>query len=420
VAKGRLSESASLRVIETEKPVIMEQQLNKGLPNEKYVIIRATPIFGRNGKIKYIINYLWDITEKNNLMLQLDRVIGEREKYVIELAQLREANLKDREIVTRSKEMHDVMNRALRVAGTDFSVLLTGESGTGKELLARFIHKNSLRSEKTFLSVNCGAFPENLLESELFGYEKGSFSGARSEGKKGIFEYADEGTLFLDEVGDMSSMLQVKLLRVLQEGEVLRVGSTKPKYVDVRIIAATNTDLETQVQKGAFRKDLYYRLNVVPVKVPPLRNRREDIPVLVKHFTDKVNAKYNMRREFSAGAVDAIMQLDFPGNVRELENMTERIALFAESDIVRASDVRANTNASNGSFDATARIGDPAGEGSGHANEHSLYDLLDAYEKKLLLDCLHVCRTTTSMAEQLGVDQSTVSRKLRKHGISVR
>ena len=243
------------------------------------------------------------------------------------------------QIVGRSFALRQVLDRVEKVAPTDARVLITGENGTGKELVARAIHRLSPRADKSFIELNCAAIPSELIESELFGHMKGSFTGAH-EDRAGKFELADGGTLFLDEIGDMSLQAQAKVLRALQEGIVTRVGGAKPITVDVRVLAATNKDLEEEIKGGRFREDLYYRLNVIPLHVPPLRERREDIAMLVRHFVESNAREANMRpRPFTDDAVERLQRMDWPGNVRELRNTVERLLILAGGSAVAGDDV---------------------------------------------------------------------------------
>ncbi len=243
------------------------------------------------------------------------------------------------EIVGSSFQIRQVLERVERVGPTDARVLITGENGTGKELVARAIHRLSSRSERPFVEVNCAAIPSELIESELFGHTKGSFTGAVAD-RAGKFEQAHGGTLFLDEVGDMSLAAQAKVLRALEQGVVTRVGSSTPIRVDVRTVAATNKDLEEEIRAGRFREDLYYRLNVVPIDVPPLRERREDIPMLVKHFVDLLERRDGVTpRDISRGAIEKLQALDWPGNVRELRNTVERLLILSRGALIQADDV---------------------------------------------------------------------------------
>src|ERR1700688_3522596 len=264
----------------------------------------------------------------------------------LEVRKLRDENRELREalgqryqfenIIGHSAGMQEIFATIMRVAPTRATVLLAGESGVGKDMIARAIHQHSPRKDRPFVKINCTAIPENLMESELFGYEKGAFTGANIS-KPGKFEAADTGTVFLDEIGDVPAVIQVKLLRVLQEREFERLGSNKTMHTDVRVIAATNVDLRAALEQGTFREDLYYRLNVVPLNIPPLRERKEDIPYLVEHFAKKFNG------EISEGALERLMSYHWPGNVRELENVVERSILLAQGPRVEAADIRIDT-----------------------------------------------------------------------------
>ncbi|OYV63005.1 MAG: Fis family transcriptional regulator, partial [Gemmatimonadetes bacterium 21-71-4] len=280
-----------------------------------------------------------------------------------ENAQLRQRIESRYEIVGRSRAIRAVIDQLEKVAGTPARVLITGENGTGKELVARAIHQRSARALKPFVEVNCAAIPGELIESELFGHLKGSFTGATSD-RAGKFEQANGGTLFLDEVGDMSLAAQAKVLRVLQDGVITRIGGAKPVSVDVRVLAATNKNLDDEIAAGRFREDLFYRLHVVPILVPPLRERREDIPLLVAHFVDVLTQREGVPpRTISADAVDRLASRDWPGNVRELRNTIERLLILASGPQVGADDVD--------------RLAGPAGGGGGGGGGDGLGALAD-------------------------------------------
>jgi two-component system nitrogen regulation response regulator NtrX len=284
----------------------------------------------------------YDILEKpldTDRVLVLLRNAFETRHLSEENARLRETIESRYEIVGRSFGIRALIDRIDKVAATPARVLITGENGTGKELVARAIHRGSSRTKKPFVEVNCAAIPSELIESELFGHMKGSFTGAVSD-RAGKFEQADGGTLFLDEIGDMSPSAQAKVLRVLQDGVVTRIGGSKPVQVDVRVLAATNKELESEIKEGRFREDLYYRLNVVPITVPPLRERREDIPLLVVHFLQQFAARDGLpARGVSEEALKRLSELEWPGNVRELRNTVERLVILASAATIQAADV---------------------------------------------------------------------------------
>jgi DNA-binding NtrC family response regulator len=311
-----------------------------------------------------------------------------------------------------SRPIQEVFELIEKVADTDSTVLITGESGTGKELIAKAIHYNSYRRDNPMVVINCGAIPEELLESELFGHEKGAFTGAHKS-RVGRFELANEGTIFLDEIGDMSPNLQVKLLRVLQEQKFERVGSTRTIKVDIRIIAATNKNLINAVNKGTFREDLYYRLNVIPIKVPLLRHRKSDIPLLVDFFLRKFNKeKRKYVKGFSPEAMDALLEYDWRGNVRELENLVERVVILANGDQIELEDIPESIKGRAGtdeSFEAT--IPHKGGIPFDHAVEE--------YEKKLILQALSETNwVTTKAAKLLNMNRTTLIEKMKKKKLS--
>jgi two-component system NtrC family response regulator len=312
-----------------------------------------------------------------------------------------------RNIVGKSKPMQKVYDLIAKVAQSKASVLITGPSGTGKELIAKAIHYESLRKDRPFISVNCGALAETLLESELFGHEKGAFTGAVSM-KKGRFELADGGTLFLDEIGDMSPPLQVKLLRVLQEMEFERVGGTKTIKVDVRVLSASNRNLKDDVAGGVFREDLFYRLNVIHIEVPPLRERMEDVRLLVSHFIDKYGT--GIKIELTPQAWEALYTHSWPGNVRELENVIERAVVLNSEGLIDLKDLPAEFTKAKGDLDVDRFI----------PPEAPLQSTLEEIEEKLIRRALKQSGNVQShAAEQLGITKSLIQHKMKKYNISV-
>ncbi|MCG8336932.1 MAG: sigma-54 dependent transcriptional regulator [Proteobacteria bacterium] len=286
----------------------------------------------KNGAADYILKPF----DMDDLNIRAERLL-KQQKIKIKCAELEE-RFKSSRIVGSSIQMKEVHELISTVAPTDSTVLITGESGTGKELVANAIHKNSLRSEGPYIRINCAAIPENLIESELFGHEKGAFTGAEVR-KTGKFELADRGTILLDEIGDMPMALQAKLLRVLQEYEIEPVGGNRPIQVDVRIISSTAKDLSQSVKEGSFREDLFYRLKVIPIELPPLRDHKDDIPELCDHFLREFGRLNGMKRKLAEDAVDALMQYNFPGNIRELKNIVERISVLSKNPLISLSEL---------------------------------------------------------------------------------
>ncbi|MBI5191834.1 MAG: nif-specific transcriptional activator NifA [Nitrospirae bacterium] len=312
-------------------------------------------------------------------------------------------------IVFQSDKMREVLDSAWRVSQSKATVLIRGESGTGKELIARAIHYHSKRCDKPFISINCAAIPYTLIESELFGHEKGAFTGA-IQTKKGRFELADTGTLFLDEIGDIPISTQVKLLRVLQEKKFERVGGSKSIIVDVRIITATNKDLEEAVRRSEFREDLYYRLNVVPIRIPALRDRKEDIPPLVGHFLQIYNEENSREVKISNEALDTLLMYDWPGNVRELENCVERMIVMSKNEIIMAEDIPVNIGINSTSNKSV--------ENTGAGNIKTLDRTVEEMEKEKILDALKRCGyVQAKAARQLGITSRQIGYKMKKYGI---
>lgn len=341
--------------------------------------------------------------------------------------QLRSALETRHQVVGDATGLKRVMDQVRKAAPTNATVLILGESGAGKELIARAIHRNSLRAKERFVQVNCAAIPEELIESELFGHERGAFTGA-TEKQTGKFEQADRGTIFLDEVGDMSPKTQAKVLRVLQEGEVERLGSARTIKVDVRVIAATNKNLEQEIAEGRFREDLYFRLSVIPIHAPPLRERLDDIPALVAHFSAQFSRENNRRpARFSAQALDALKQARWRGNVRELKNVVERLLIMSERDVIEGADVRAVVRPADGSEPRPAASS--AGAGGGGASDvapevaapsaATLREFKETTERAWLVDKLrenawNISRT----AEVIDTPRSNLYKKLEQYRIS--
>ena len=328
---GIISQSGTLLAIAQRQPVTLEQTFRTG----KRALITSTPDFDGSGEIVMVVTNVRDMTEYYDLQEKY-RQTAERYRSELELAR---QQFTGSDLIAADPNTLAVLSQVDRVAALDTTVLLTGETGVGKEKFAQYIYKNSARRQERFLPVNCGAIPPTLMESELFGYEQGAFTGASRHGKMGIFELADHGTIFLDEVGELPLDMQVKLLRVLQEGQIQRVGGSAPISVDVRVVAATNRDLADMVRSKAFREDLFYRLNVVPITIPPLRERPGDILPFLHRFLEELNKKYGFHKRFSTSAIQAMEAYPWPGNVREMKNVIERVVILSDSNLIVASDL---------------------------------------------------------------------------------
>lgn len=399
---GYVDESSVLRVLETKAECRMIQKLADG----SSIYLTAVPYY-KNGEIELVVCTERDVTETKTLENLLEESKKLSEKQAKELAYLREKNKRRKsEIIAESREMKETLRAAGRIAQLDTTVLISGESGVGKEVVADYIFKTGSRSDKPFVKINCAAFPDNLLESELFGYEKGAFTGADVRGKPGIFEIANEGTLFLDEIAEIPLKLQAKLLRVLQEKEFMRIGGKESIKVNVRIVAATNMDLRMAVENGTFREDLYYRLNVVPIEIPPLRERKEDIRALAEHFVQVFSEEYNIRKHISAEAMSELMRAPWHGNIRELRNMIERLMVSYDGEQITAGQVRRLLFSGGGTKASSVAEGGV-----------SLRTLMDEYERDLLTRYLEKYSTAAEVARKLQVDKSTIGRKLKKYNL---
>ncbi|MFR4799017.1 MAG: sigma-54 interaction domain-containing protein, partial [Lentihominibacter sp.] len=400
---GYITESAVMKTIGSHREECIVEELGAG----GHCMTTSVPLFWK-GSIDLIICVERNISEVERLKTLLGQQVEKKNKLQKEL--LRFKNQKDDlsgQFITKNINMLHIRELAENIGKIDVTVMIMGESGTGKEVIADLIHKNSSRAEAPFVKVNCAAIPETLIESEFFGYEGGAFTGAGKGGKMGLFELADGGTLFLDEVGELSVQMQSKLLRVIQDKEVRRVGGEKSVHIDIRIIAATNRDLKREVEEGRFRNDLYYRLFVVPVNIPSLRERKEDIELLARHFLDIFNSEYNLRKTISDDAVKVMESYNWPGNVRELRNVVERLSVSTARSEISAIQVEFCLN------NKAPAVSDYIG------TESDLYleDIVSRYEKQVISKILEECGTITATARMLHVDKSTISRKIKKYGL---
>ncbi len=366
--------SASLIVLKTKKPAVTTFTTR----TNRKLLSHGKPIFDEDNNIKLVINTVYDISTFNKYLEHTNNNISQIS-----------------EIVAHSAEMSKIVELSLKISRIDSNVLITGESGTGKEVIAKLIYSVSPRKDKPFVKVNCAAIPENLIETELFGYEGGAFTGASNKGKKGFFEVANTGTLFLDEIGELPLNVQAKLLQAIQDKQFTKVGSPQIIKVDVRIIAATNRNLKEMIDQKLFREDLYYRLNVIEIEIPPLRERKDDIEPLTKYILDKVNNKLNVSKPISEDLIKFFKILPWKGNVRELENTIEKLVIFSSEDTISKKDYFAI-----------------------FGKDYSNLKILQDCDKERLIAILPTCKTIQDIANKLGVSRSTVIRRLKKYNLT--
>lgn len=388
-------------VLKTGKEEIAEfQEINgKTMIATRIPIIRNGKILGAYGRVLFK-----DFQEVYSLYGKMCRMEEKLSMYERKYGDINAAKYDIQSIIGKSKSIIKMKENLMKIAPGNSNVLITGESGTGKELVAHAVHSASKRRDEQLICVNCAAIPSQLMESELFGYEEGAFTGARKKGKQGLFQAAHRGTLFLDEIGDLPINMQVKILRAIQEGEIRKVGASVGKKIDVRIVAATNKNLDEMVEQGEFRKDLFYRLNVVNIDIPPIRQRKEDIPVLVKFFVKKLSEQHGMPiNKISSGAMEYLKQYDWPGNIRELENTLERASNFVGDDgIIRPKHLQKK--------ELTTSL-----------KNRTLKEIMEETERGGLINALIKCdRCKTKAARSLGISRTTLYEKLEKYQIDMR
>ena len=405
VADQVFDHSVTLEVLKKKKPITLMQQVG----GQKQVIVTGTPVFSDDGEISVVVTNVRDISELNELKVQLDEVRKMSSFFYQSLQEYHEIDHAMQDLVVKSQAMIQVIHKAIKVAKVEASVLITGESGVGKSMLAKLIHKMSPRKEQPFVKINCGAIPPSLMESELFGYNKGAFTGALSSGKVGLIEAAHKGTVFFDEIAELKPEMQVKLLEVMEDKQFKRIGSTTTTSVDVHIIAATNRNLGEQMQKGLFREDLYYRLNVVPITIPPLRERRDDIAALTETILEKLNHTLHLSKTIDPVAVELLRQYNYPGNVRELINAIERMIILSEKNTLVPADlpteIRTNTTLHSNSV---------------IAEQTPLKEALENYEAKLLQTVLDKSDNINQAARLLKIHPTTLWRKMTKFNLTAR
>lgn len=399
-----IDRSAALETSRTGKPATLLQ--NK--EGRKLMSI-ATPVFNEASELERIVVSERDITEIDRLHREIEEQEAKADEFRHQILEQQQAELEARRVIARSPAMVRALGQAVRVSAADSTVLILGESGVGKGLIADMIHQHSGRRNSPLIKINCGAIPESLIEAELFGYEKGAFTGAQTKGKPGHFELADGGLLFLDEIAELPLASQVKLLRFLEDGQIVRLGATSGRTVDVRVLAATHRDLDEMVAQGRFRHDLFYRLNVIPISVPPLRERRECLVPLLRHYIEHFSASVGRPKRLTRAALDVLTHHSYPGNVRELMNLCERLVVMTDTEMIGLPDLPAELTVGS-EEEALQRLQWSA--------DQTLPQVLEEVEKKLLREARERFGNQTEMAEALGVNQSTIARKMRKHGLS--
>lgn len=380
--------SATLEVIEKKRPIELVQTTKSG----EYLHVRTRPVFDDEGNLRRVISYSRDLTELYQLRQKVEEMDNQLKTYKKELRE----TYGHGGLIFKSLAMQKIVDTIKKVSVVDSTVLVLGETGVGKSRLVRHLHEVSHRKHESFYEINCAALPTNLIESELFGYSGGSFTGANREGKKGLLESAHKGTLFLDEIGEMPLEIQAKLLQVLQEKTFRPIGGRELKKVDVRIVAATNRDLSEMVKQGTFRKDLYYRLNVIPIAIPPLRERTEDILPLIYHYLQHFNKKYGRDVKLAPSTLQMFVGYPWEGNNREIENVIERIVITVD-DVVTVEDLPLSMQ-------------EAAVEQSGQ----SLYKMLEEVERNIILKAYKTYGSSYKVAEFLQISQSAATRKIKK------
>ncbi|HSN93345.1 MAG TPA: sigma 54-interacting transcriptional regulator [Anaeromyxobacteraceae bacterium] len=405
VAEGLVERSVTLEVIRTGKAMNM-LQTRRG----RKLVVTGTPVRDGAGKLIRVVVNERDVTEIDSLQRHLEEQEAIRDRFRDEMLEMQIAKVESQRVIARSPAMQRALRQAIKVAGADSTVLVLGESGVGKGLFADLIHKYSARAQNPLVKVNCGSIPESLVEAELFGYEKGAFTGAQAKGKPGYFELAEGGTLFLDEIAELPLSSQVKLLRFLEDRRIARVGGISSREVNVRILAATHRDLQEMVDQGRFRLDLFYRLNVVPLTIPPLRERPECILPVLRHYVDHYAGKLGARRRLSRAATEVLLSYGWPGNVRELMNVCERLVVMSDTEVIDVGDLPPDVV-------AATSAGSPPALPPALSDEATLAEALERTERAVLLRARLRHGNQTDMARALGVNQSTVARKLKRYGI---
>lgn len=396
--QGIFKPSVTAVVLEKKRKATILQKNKLG----ESILTTGVPIFDESGKIQYVISFnSIDIANMTTLHEKYIRLTELMNEYNAEINQLHMKDINNKELVTKSKHMANISELVSQIADTSANVLITGETGVGKSMIAKIIHQKSGRVEGPLIEINCGTIPENLIESELFGYEKGSFTGASAKGKIGKIELAKSGTLFLDEIGELPLNMQIKLLQVIQEKVITRIGGLEKIDVDFRLIAATNQDLKKKIKAGLFREDLYYRLNVIPIQIQPLRERQEDIGPLVLSFLEQFNKKYGKRISLSPTVFDILEKQSWPGNIRQVENLVERLVIIAKQNEIGTDDLPEDMDFSRNKKPAET--------------DGSLEQMIEEYERTIFINAFKTYKTSVAVGNALGISQTTAARRLRKY-----
>ncbi|WP_286176986.1 sigma 54-interacting transcriptional regulator [Bacillus sp. AFS017274] len=406
-SEGLLTPSINAIVLKEKKAKRIMQETKTG----HVVMSTGYPIFNKEGLLVRVISYGQDQTEILQLQDQFEQLQRKVKGYQTEVEDLREKELDYHYLIARSNETKHILKTIHNVAKTDATILLLGPSGVGKSTFARAVHDQSNRKKEPFIEVNCSTIPDSLFESEIFGYEPGSFTGANKQGRQGLIEQADSGTLFLDEIGELPLAMQAKLLKVLQEKKIKRIGGKKENHINFRLVAATNQDLKEMVSQGKFRLDLFYRLNVIPIQIPALHERKEDIPLLIQHYLQKTSDKYQKFKKIHPSSYEVLTHYHWPGNIRELENLIERLILTIEEPIIFPEHLPQSI---------TGQIEQPEDSNflaieQDCKENFDLKKTLEKVERQLIAKAWEKCKTTYEMAEHLGISQPTVIYKLKKY-----
>lgn len=376
-------------------------------PSGRDVITTSVPIFeDGTDEIKYVVSFAAiNIQNEYGIQEQVNDLKNKLKEYKKKLCELEGEKLNPKELMIFGRKMQQIKETCEHIAKVDANILITGESGVGKNVIAKFIHERSNRHKESFVEINCGAIPENLIESELFGYEKGAFTGASDSGKKGLIEMANGGTLFLDEIGELPMSTQTKLLSTIQTKKVLKIGSTKEITVDFRLIAATNKDLKDEIEQKRFREDLFYRLNVIPIFIHPLRERRDEIEYMTQYFLDKFNRKYEVEKHLSEKTMLTFLDYYWPGNIRELENLIERLVVITKGNEIEYGFMQ----------DEVSSCGLSTENAGAEIDCQTLHELMEQYERNIILQAYQKLGSSVRVGKALGIAQTTASKKIRQY-----